>query len=352
MAAALSFDSAYRALKRGSIAPVYYLTGDEDMLKEELVDLVVNQAVDPASRDFNLDVRSAADLNGESFHTLVETPPMLAERRAVVVNNIGQWRRNAKVWQVVYRYVEHASPTTVLVLVSGSGDKPDKRLAQAATHVVADPLNPDRLRRWIGVRAKRSGFEMTEDAAQHLLKAVGSDLSGLAMELDKLAAIARPDTPVDTASVAQLVGIRRGETLQDWVDAVLLRDIPRAVDMLEPVMSAAGVTGVRMLIALGSGLVGVRLARAMLDDGVPQGRLRGALWDTIKASRPAGLTSWKDAAQLWPRAAAKWSGTEIEQALRSAYECDRSLKSTKLSDARGTILDLLLGLSSFAEAAA
>ncbi len=41
MAAALSFDSAYRALKRDALAPVYYLTGDEELLKDEIIALLV-----------------------------------------------------------------------------------------------------------------------------------------------------------------------------------------------------------------------------------------------------------------------------------------------------------------------
>jgi DNA polymerase III delta subunit len=352
MAAPLSFDAAYRMLKRDAPAPVYYLTGEEDLLKEELVDLVLRQTVEPASRDFNLDIRNAADLNGEGFHTLVETPPMLTARRAVVINNIGQWRRNAKVWEVVYRYLENPSPTTVLVLVTASGEKPDKRLAQTATHIVAQPLSPDRLHRWITVRSERAGFTMTDAATQHLLRAVGSELSGLAMEIEKLAAVAQPDTPVDAAEVAQLVGVRRGETQSDWVAAVLLRDLRRATEMLEPVLSAAGVTGVRMLMALGSGLVGVRLARALIDEGRPRRKLAGELFSAMRDSRPAAVTSWKETARLWASAAGHWSGAEIDAALRLAYECDRSLKSTTVSDARGIILDLLLSLSPIAEAAA
>src|SRR5210317_1944643 len=101
MAASLTFDSAYRALKRQAPDPVYYLTGDEDLLKEEIIELIINSTVEAASRDFNFDVRRAADLDGESLHSLVETPPMLAEQRVVVVKNIEQWRKNAKVWQVV-----------------------------------------------------------------------------------------------------------------------------------------------------------------------------------------------------------------------------------------------------------
>lgn len=352
MAAQLSFDSAYRSLKRDTPAPVYYITGDEDLLKDELVELVLDQTVDPSCKDFNVDVRTASEVNGEGFHSLVETPPMLAERRAVVIKNVEQWRKNSKLWQVVHRYLENPSPTTVLVLLAGAGQKHDKKLAQAAVHVAVEPLNPDRLRRWIGVKAERVGFSLTDAATEHLLNAVGSDLSYLAMEVDKLAAVAPPDQPVDIDQVAQMVGVRRGETLHDWVDAVLVRDIPRAIATVEPVLAATGVTGVRMLNALGTGLVGVRLAVALTQDGVPPRRIEGDLFNAIRNSRPFGLRSWKYEAALWARAAGRWSSSEITQALHLAYGCDRALKSTTLSGEKGTLTGLLLSLSPIEEAAA
>jgi DNA polymerase-3 subunit delta len=357
MAAPLSFDSAYRALKGKKPAPVYYLTGDEEMLKEEFVELVLNQAVEPSSRDFNVDVRNAPDVTGEGFHSLVETPPMLAERRAVVIKNVGQWRRNSKVRQVVDRYVENPSPTTVLVLVSEAGrqgqkkQEPDKLLARAATHVVLKPLGPKRLRRWITVRAERDGFNMTDAATEHLLHAVGPGLSQLAMEIGKLAVIAPQDTPVDFDEVAQLVGVRRGETLHDWVDAVLLREIPKAVDMLDPVLAAAGINAVKLITALGTGLVGVRLARAFADEGVAPEDLGKRLVNVCKETRPPAVRNWSDEANSWARAASKWSGPEINEALRLTHRCDLSLKSTTLSDDRGTVQDLLLSLSLLGEVA-
>jgi len=352
MAAQLSFDSAYRSLKREAPAPVYYITGDEDLLKDELVELVLDQTVDPSCADFNLDVRAAGEVNGEELHSLVETPPMLAARRAVVIKNVEQWRKNSKVWQVVHQYLENPSPTTVLVLLAGAGQKHDKKLAQATVHVVVEPLNPDRLRRWVGVRAERAGFSLTDTATEHLLNSVGSDLSHLAMEVDKLAAVAAPDQPVDVDQVAQMVGVRRGETLHDWVDAVLVRDIPRAVATVAPVLAAVGVTGVRMLNALGTGLVGVRVAVALMQEGASPRRIEVDLFNAIRASRPFGLRDWKSEAALWAGAALSWSSSEITQALHLAYECDRALKSTTLSDEKGTLTGLLLSLSPIEEAAA
>src|ERR1051326_4261654 len=136
----LSFEAAYRSLKRGDLGPVYYLTGSADVLKEELASAIANAAVESSSREFNLDVRSAGDLDGESVHALVETPPMLGPKRAVLIRDLEQWRANSRVWEVVYRYLERPSPDTVLILLHGAGEKPEPRIAEHATHVVVDAL--------------------------------------------------------------------------------------------------------------------------------------------------------------------------------------------------------------------
>ena len=60
---ALTFDALLRGLKRGAPDPVYYLHGDEDVLKDEAIAAVLDRAVEPGARDFNVDRRGAADLD-------------------------------------------------------------------------------------------------------------------------------------------------------------------------------------------------------------------------------------------------------------------------------------------------
>lgn len=344
MAASLDFDSAFRQIRRGELAPVYYLTGDEDVLKDELVSLMLEQAVDPASRDFNLDVRSAGDLDGESLYALVETPPMLAERRTVVIKALEQWRRNARVWEVLERYVANPSPTTMLVLVHGAGQKPHADLSRKSVHVAVGGLDPKRLARWVKLRAERAGFAIEPEAITHLMDALGSELSQLAMEIEKLAAAAG-ELPMGVEDVANLVGVRRGETAHDWVGTVLERDIPRAIGMLDTVLSASSVNGVRLVAGLGTALVGVRLARALLDNGTAARRVEQAVLQHIRQARPAGLGSWNAEAARWAAAARNWAADDIYRALCSAYEADRALKSTTISDEVGTLSDMLLVMS-------
>jgi len=342
MAASLSFDSAYRQIRRGDLAPVYYLTGEEDVLKDELIHFVQEQAVDPGSRDFNLDVRSAGDLDGESLHALVETPPMLAERRVVVVKNLEQWRKNAKVWRVLEQYVANPSPTTVLLLVHGAGEAPSAKLKSHAVHVKLEPLSPARLVRWVERRSKDTGFTIEPDAVEHLVNAVSGELSHLAMEVEKLAAAAPEGRSLGVQDVSQLVGVRHGETPLDWVSAALARDVPLAIGMLGQVLSTSGVTGVRLVAMLGTALVGVRLARALLDSGTPPSRVEAAVFGQIQKARPYGLGNWKAEARRWTEAARHWPARDLDRALRAAFRADRALKSTTTSDEAGTLSDMIL----------
>jgi DNA polymerase-3 subunit delta len=343
--AALSFESAYRDVKRGDIAPVYYLTGDADLLKDDLVALVIDAALDPVTRDFNLDVRFAGDLDAPTLGSLVDTLPVLSQRRVVVIKSLEQWRKNSKPWEALRRYVERPSPSTVLVLVHGAGETPEPALTDRATQVDVQTPGREALLRWVEQRARGMGMALEPDAVEHLVRSVGPDLGRLATELEKLAAAIGADRVVGVADVVELVGVNRGETVDDWVEAVLARDPGRALHLTDVVMPQAGVTAVRMVMALGTELVGVRLARALADQGLAGPRLERAVFDQLRQARPVGVgSSWESKARDWAAAAQRWAAGDLDRALRAAYDADRALKATTVSDDRAALRTLLLAL--------
>src|SRR3989442_8268311 len=224
--AALTLDALLRNLKKGAPVSdtVYLLYGDEDVLKDEAVRMLVDAAV-RSSRDFNLDVRFAPDLTPESFHALVNTPPMLAERRAVVIRGVEQLgKRKTKLRDEVLRYLAAPNPTTLLVLVVAAGEEADPDILRSSTAVELDALAAERVPRWLQHRASILGLALAQDASDLLLEAVGNDLSTLSQELEKLASLsAGTSRPVTAEDVSSLVGVRRGETVFDLVEAALER---------------------------------------------------------------------------------------------------------------------------------
>src|SRR5207302_9413998 len=105
-------------------------------------------------------------------------------------------------------------------------------------------------------------------------------LGALAGEREKLAAVVAGRTSGGAATredVAALVGARPGQTLQDLIDAALERRAAAAARLIEPVLEQAGMTGVRILMALGTALLCTALGRGGLYRGTPAGRLAAAL---------------------------------------------------------------------------
>src|SRR5207247_2598807 len=147
----------------------------------------------------------------------------------------------------------------------------------------------------------------------------------------KLSASVTPGEMVSVGQVSELAGVRRGETLVDWVEAVLRRDLVTAISLLDIVLPQPGVSGVRMAAALGTALLGSRLARSMADAGAGPRDIVDQVFRHLRQNRPQGVGLWSDEAKRWGRAAMVWSGPELDAALAALYEADRSLKSSTLS---------------------
>ena len=345
--AALTLDALLRNLKKGAaVDPIYLLYGDEDVLKDEAIRALVDAAIGPV-RDFNLDVRFAADLTPEAFHTLVNTPPMLTDRRAVVIRGLEHLgKRKTKLRDEVVRYVTSPNPTTLLVLVVAAGEEPDAEIARAATAVELEPLAADRVPRWVRHRAASLGITIDPAASDLLLKAVGSDLSSLSRELEKLASLAGGGGRAITLDdVAALVGVRRGETIFDLVEAALDRHVARAAQLVEPVLEQAGMSGVKIVSLLGTHLVGTALARAERDRGVHPSRLPDILYRQMQSVRPYGMRNYREEAARWTAWSSKWTARELGHALRAALAADNALKTATVSDDRGIVAQLVLGFA-------
>jgi len=346
-----TFDTVLRSVKRGEIAPAYYIHGPEDLLKDELVRGVLDHVLDPGLRDFNLDQRSAAQLDAEEIYSLCRTPPMMADRRVVVVQEVEAWKRKTKSRSAALDYLAKPSSETVLLLVQGGNEeKEDKDLARLAVSVACEPLSPERAARWILHRAKGLGLTLEPDAVEHLVRVLGTDLGPLATELEKLASAA-DGTAVTAGRVAELVGVRHGETMYDWRDVVFDGDTGRAAQLLAPVLGQAGVSGVRLLTVLGTTLVGLGAIRAAYDRNVRGSRLEDAGVQLQKRARVYGLLSYGEEARRWARWAPAWTPGRIRAALRAAVTADTALKSTTISDERGVLMDLLLRIGAPAPAA-
>jgi DNA polymerase-3 subunit delta len=331
----------HAARKKGVFDPVYYLFGEDDFLKEQAARDLVDAAVDPSTRDFNLEIRHAGELDAEGLDALLSTPPMLAERRVVVLREVDKLKKGPRT--LLDRYLARPAHDTVLVLVAPSSAKVDKTLSSHATAVEYAPLTGDRLPRWVSYQAEHAlGRKITPEAVALLVEAVGSDLAQLALELEKLASYST--AMIDEHAVADVVGVRRGESLGDLLDAVAAQDVGTALGLIPIVLQLPKTTAVSIVMALTVQTLALGYAEATLAAGASPRGLFNELMALLKDTGAFPHRPWGEAVNTWTKHATRWTAADVDAALQALLAADAALKETRLSSPEQLLTTLVLAL--------
>lgn len=339
------------AVQSRTFAPVYYAFGEDDYLKDVAISDLLNAALDPSSRDFNYELRRASELDAEAVNDILGTPPMLAERRAVVIRDVSTFKKAARAQ--LDKYLARPAADVMLILTSPAGTKTDDAITDVAVALNFEPLSPERVRKWITHHAATElHISIADDAVQLLQQAVGNDLQMLANELDKCAsyvqgvdeAAATTGAGINVDAVSAVVGVRRGETATDLLDAVARHDTALCVKILPHVLSQPKVNAVQLVMMLSTQTFALAYGRARRDGGVPTSRLASEFFTYLKETGGYPGRPWGEAASAWTKNVDGWSANACERALELLLQADSSLKDTTISNAEQTMTTLVLAL--------
>lgn len=340
------------AVQARAFEPVYYLFGDDDFLKEAAVRDLLDAAIDPSTRDFNCEVRRAGDLDAETLGSLLGTPPMLAERRALVLRDVTALKKAAR--QQLDRYLQRPARDTLLLMTSPAGTKADAALGSASVALDFASLTPERVRKWITHHASTAlQMAVTDEATQLLQQAVGNDLHLLAAELDKCASYVQgetsaaessPNNVIDVDAVSAVVGVRRGETVTDLLDAVARHDAAAAATLVPHVLGQPKVTAVQVVMMLSTQAFALAYGRSRREAGIPTNRLPQEYFAFLKETGGFPGRPWGEAASAWTKVTDQWSAEACSRALTLLLEADLALKDTTVSNAEQIVMSLVLAL--------
>lgn len=333
----LGHDRLRRALAEGERGGVYFLYGDESYLKSEAADALVAAHLDPGTRDFNLDQLRGDDVTTETLASVLQTPPMMAEWRVVLVRDAQGLAGSPRARSVIEELLDSPPPGLAVILVadipSRSRAKFYKTLKRKAKAVEFQPLDLNDVPGWLMARAESEGFELDADAARTLAGAVGTELGVLVRELAKLRdfAAASDRTRITADDVEAAVGHIPRQNRWAWFDAVGGGDFAEARQAL-PVLLAGSESGVGLVLGLGTHFLRLALAanggRKALESALPS-RQRWLVGRLMKQAR-------------------RWSPEALDGALDDLLRADRLLKSASLDDAQ-VVEELLLRLRGRAE---
>src|SRR5687768_555439 len=333
----------HKAITTGTFERAYLLHGDNDFLKDAAARQIIDRAVDPGVRDFNVEIRRAADVDAEAMESLLGTPPMMTDRRVVVLRDVGALKKAARA--ALDRYLANPAPDAVVVLVAAAGAA-DKALEAKTTAVEFPILTEDRIPKWIAHHVTTElGGRITPGAAALLLEAIGTDLPQIASELEKLMSYA-DGAEIDEAAVGAIVGIRHGATMADVLDAVAARDPIRAIGLLPHVLSLPKTSAVSMVMALTTQMLALAWGRVLRDEGRSSSEVERAYFGLLKESNAMTGRPWGEAIQCWSRALDAWTSTELSVALDALLTADIALKESRVSSDEQTLVTLILSMCS------
>jgi DNA polymerase III subunit delta len=340
---ASSLKTVRDAIKRRSFDGAYFITGEDDYQKDDAVRQLVDAALEPALRDFNLDTRRAADLDAETLGVLLSTPPMMSDRRVIVLREVNALKKDAR--KALDQYLKSPATDLLLIMTAAVGMKADAGVSASATALEFNLLTGDRVPKWISHHATSElGIRITEAAIELLQAAVGSDLHQLAGELDKLASYVQGGDEIGEDAVAAIVGVRRGETQADLLDAVADRNVARSLELVPHVLAQSKTTAVSVVMALSTQMLAISWGRARLDEGLSRARLAQEYFDLLKETGAFTGRSWGSATAVWARAAERWSREALDRALDSLLEADVALKESRVSSEEQLLATVVLSL--------
>lgn len=219
--------------------PIYLLSGDEgyfiDAIAERLGDTILNEA----ERSFNQVTVYGADSDTGKIVMLCRQMPMMGNYQVVIVREAQQLQ---KIENLVH-YTSSPQSTTILILCyknKEQGKGIDKRTAFykscAKAGCVFESIRPKEyeIDQWLSSHISSRGLGIEPKAIAMLKEHVGMDISRIVHEIDKLAvSINEGQTKITDADIEQYIGISKEFNSFELNDAVIKRDVGRAMRIAE-----------------------------------------------------------------------------------------------------------------------
>ncbi len=217
----MSITHFIRESEKGFKSPVYFLYADDPYLLKE-ASLIGARTVPEGERDFSLTI---FDLDGvdeapslERILDVVNTIPFGAGQRVVIIENVQELARKELV--PLERYISDPSPYSILMLFHRGSPKAHFRKLTEKVKTIPLDVRPQEFSSWVREKARQKGLEMTDDAIEYLMGAVGPDAGLISAELEKFSLIG--DRRIEARDI---IGIVKGNNDYDAFDLVnALRD--------------------------------------------------------------------------------------------------------------------------------
>jgi len=230
----MTFENIIEKIKKRIFAPVYFLAGEEPFFIDKISKLLEETVVEESSKDFDQSVVYGRDVSLDQVVSLSRQYPLMGTHRLVIVReaqNIKNLVREEN--NVLKNYLNKPTPSTILVF-DYKYKKVDGRtsfaqnIAKTSVFFQSTPLRDYQIPDFIEGLLRTTSYKMSPNTRLMLAQNLGTNLSKIENELQKLFVNLKPGTEISPEIIEEYIGISKDYNIFELQNALVKRDVLKA----------------------------------------------------------------------------------------------------------------------------
>lgn len=230
----LKFAQIQKQLASKDYQPIYFFQGEEAYFIDELSNAIEKNALQEHEKAFNQTIVYGRDIGAEVGKIIDAAMrlPMMAERQVVIIKEA----QHIRGWENLIPYLENPTKSTILVFahknkkIDGRGAFA-KKLKQHAVLFTSKEYKDYQVPAFITEYVQAKDFTITPKSTQLLVEFLGTDLSKISNELEKLFLVLK-DKKITPHEIEENIGISKDYNVYELQNAFLAKDAGKVFQIL------------------------------------------------------------------------------------------------------------------------
>ncbi len=222
-------------INNGNPKPIYFLMGEEPYYIDRISQYIANNVLAEDEKGFNQMVLYGKDTSVDEVVANAKRFPMMAQYQVVIVKEAQHLSRTI---ESLVSYAENPQPTTILVLCY-KYKKLDKRkklyktIKKSGELFESKKLYENQVADWIRRTLAGKKYKISPKSCVMLVEFLGTDLSKISNELDKLTLIVPVTTEITPELIEEHIGISKDFNNFELKKAIGERNVKKASRIID-----------------------------------------------------------------------------------------------------------------------
>lgn len=206
----MTYKEIIKSLKEKQFKPVYFLHGAESYYIDAISSYIEKKVLSEGERSFNQTIFYGKDTDPKTLIDTASRYPMMAPYQVVILKEAQEMKKLAD----LQPYLAKAVPTTILVICHkhkkfDARTKFAKKVKEHALVFESKPLYDNQVPDWINDYLRDKKMKINPAGSQLIAEYLGSKLSNIANELDKLSINLPAGTEINEKHIQDNIGISK-----------------------------------------------------------------------------------------------------------------------------------------------